>query len=102
MLRLAMIMLLTVMSAAQADKPSQSQTSPAQTTPAPRPANSPAAPAAKEPGDSQPVITIRGLCPHTAPAAAKTAAKKAAPATSAGCVTVVTKSQLDKLIGLLN
>ena len=102
MLRLAMIMLLTAMSAAQAAKSSQPQTSQVQTTPAPRPAASPTAPASGQIPDNQPVITIHGVCPPTAPAAAKTAAKKATPATSASCVTVVTRAQLDKLIGLLN
>jgi PPIC-type PPIASE domain len=102
MLRLPMIMLLTAMSAAQAAKPSQSPTSPAQTTPAPRPAASPEAPVPGGVADTQTVITIHGLCPHTAPTATKTAAKKATPATSTGCATVVTKAQLDKLIGLLN
>lgn len=98
MLRFAIVFLFGAISAAQT--PIQPKTAPspggAATQPAP-----PAAAASANVPDSQPVITIHGLCPSGAATASKAATKKGS-AASAGCATTVTKAQLEKLIAILN
>lgn len=99
MLRFAIVCLfMGAISAAQT--PIQPKTAPSPAGPA-APTASTAAPSASV-ADTQPVITIHGLCPSTAARTSKTAAKKGTGTPAAGCTTTITKAQLEKLIGILN
>ena len=95
MLRFAIVCLLGAMAAAQTPQP--------KTAPSPAGAAKPTAPQAPAASptvvETQPVITIHGLCPSTSATAPKTAAKKGS---AASCTTTITKAQLEKLIGALN